>query len=144
MAWGCLLLFYKNYIVYQTVYMFVWSELEVAIKSPSFVTLYLIVSEIAKCIVWGCLSLFYKNYIVYRMFLWSEFEVAITSPSFVAVTHSHNNQLRWNSVGTYCSMNYYNVYCYYCGVFTEKTVHTKFNLDWLLCECVTWPSTSLS
>ena len=24
--WGCLLLFYKNYIVYQIVYMFLWSE----------------------------------------------------------------------------------------------------------------------
>ena len=29
---------------------------------------------------------------------------------------------------------YYNVYCYYCGVFIEKYVHTKFRLDWLLCE----------
>ena len=75
MAWGCLLLFYKNYIVYQIVYMFVWSELEVAITSPSFVALYLMVSEIAKYIAWGCFLLFYKNYIVYRivyMFLWSE------------------------------------------------------------------------
>ena len=24
--------------------------------------------------------------------------------------------------------------CYYCGVFIEKDVHTKFRLDWLLCE----------
>ena len=61
--------------------------------SPSFVTLHLLVSEIAKCIAGGCLLLFYKNYIVY-----------------------------------------YNVYCYYCGVFTEKYVYTKFLLDWLLCE----------
>ena len=44
------MLFYKNYIVYQNVYMFVLSELEVAITSPSFVALYLMVSEIAKCI----------------------------------------------------------------------------------------------
>ena len=29
---------------------------------------------------------------------------------------------------------YYNVYCCYCGVFTEKYVHTEFHLDWLLCE----------
>ena len=42
-----LLLFYKNYIVY---HMFLWSELQVAIMSPSFVTLHLLVSEIAKCI----------------------------------------------------------------------------------------------
>ena len=34
---------------------------------------------------------------------------------------------------------YYNVYCYYCGVFIEKHTHTKFNLHWLLCERVTWP-----
>ena len=61
--------------------------------SPSYVTLYLLFSEIAKCIAWGCLMLFYKNYIVY-----------------------------------------YNVYCYYCGVFIEKYVHTKFHLDWLLYE----------
>ena len=33
------MLFYKNYIVYQNVYMFVLSELEVAITSPSFVAL---------------------------------------------------------------------------------------------------------
>ena len=50
MAWGCLMLFYKNYIVYQNVYMFVLSELEVAITSPSFVALNLMVSEIAKYI----------------------------------------------------------------------------------------------
>ena len=49
------MLFYKNYIVYQNVYMFVLSELEVAITSPSFVTLYLMVSEIAKL---HCLRLF--------------------------------------------------------------------------------------
>ena len=69
------MLFYKNYIVYQLVYMFVWLGLEVAITSPSFVALYLMVSEIAKYIAWGCLLLFYKNYIVYQivyMFLWSE------------------------------------------------------------------------
>ena len=35
---------------YQNVYMFVLSELEVAITSPSFIALYLMVSEIAKCI----------------------------------------------------------------------------------------------
>ena len=56
---------YKNYIV--IFYVFVWSELEVAITSPSFVTLYLMVSEIAKYIAWGCLLLFYENYIVYRI-----------------------------------------------------------------------------
>ena len=61
--------------------------------SASFVTLHLLVSEMAKCIACGCLLLFYKNYIVY-----------------------------------------YNVYCCYCGVFTEKYVHTEFHLDWLLCE----------
>ena len=27
-----------------------------------------------------------------------------------------------------------NVYCNYCGVITEKNVHTKFRLDWLLSE----------
>ena len=44
------MLFYKNYIVYPNVYMFILSELEVAITSPSFVALYLMVFEIAKCI----------------------------------------------------------------------------------------------
>ena len=29
---------------------------------------------------------------------------------------------------------YYNVYCYYCGGFTEKYVYTKFHLEWLLGE----------
>ena len=27
---------------------------------------------------------------------------------------------------------YYNVYCYFCGVFIEKNEYTKFHLDWLL------------
>ena len=45
-AWGCLLFFYKKYIVFQIVYMFLWSELEVAFTSPSFVTLHFLVSEI--------------------------------------------------------------------------------------------------
>ena len=27
---------------------------------------------------------------------------------------------------------YYNVYCYYCGVFIETYVYAKFRLDWLL------------
>ena len=45
--------------------MFVLSELEVAITSPSFVALNLMVSEIAKYIAGGSLLLFYKNYIVY-------------------------------------------------------------------------------
>ena len=53
----------------------------------SFVTLHLLVSEIAKCIARGCLLLFYKNYIVY-----------------------------------------YNVYCYYCGVFIETYVYPSFAL----------------
>ena len=55
--------------------MFAWSELEIAITSPSFVALYFMVSEIGKYVAWGYLLLFYKNYIVYRivyMFLWSE------------------------------------------------------------------------
>ena len=39
------MLFYKNYIVYQNVYMFVLSEVEVAITSPNFVALYLRVSD---------------------------------------------------------------------------------------------------
>ena len=39
---------------------------------------------------------------------------------------------------------YYNVYCYYCGVFIEMYVYAKFRLDWLLREQVTWPSMSLS
>ena len=83
--------------------MFVWSQLEVSITSPSFVALHLLDSEIAKCIAWGSLLLFYKNYIVY-----------------------------------------YNVYCYYCGVFIEKHVYAKFHLDWLLREWVTWSSMPLS
>ena len=28
----------------------------------------------------------------------------------------------------------HNVYCCYCGVFTEMYVYTEFHLDWLLCE----------
>ena len=27
---------------------------------------------------------------------------------------------------------YYTVYCYYCGVFIEKHVYTKFRLGWIL------------
>ena len=41
------MLFYKNYIVYQNVYMFILSELEVAITSPSFVALYLMVHPVS-------------------------------------------------------------------------------------------------
>ena len=29
---------------------------------------------------------------------------------------------------------YYNVYCYYCGVFIEQYVRTEFHLNWLLCD----------
>ena len=36
--------------------MFVWSEIEVSITSPSFVTLHLLVSEIAECIVYCCFT----------------------------------------------------------------------------------------
>ena len=36
---------------------------------------------------------------------------------------------------------FYNIYCNYCGVFTEKYVYTKFRLDRLLCD---WPYMSLS
>ena len=52
--------------------------------SPSFVTLHLLVSEIAKCIARGCLLLFYKNYIVYyccycgvftEMYVYTEFHL---------------------------------------------------------------------
>ena len=42
----------------------------------------------------------------------------------------------------YCCLHvYYNVYSYDCGVLI---VYTKFCLDWLLHEQVTWPSMSLS
>ena len=83
--------------------MFVRLELLVAIMSQSFITLHLLVFEIAKCIAWGRLLLLYKNYIVY-----------------------------------------YNVYSYYYAVFIENYVCTKFRLDWLLCQWVTWQSMSLS
>ena len=43
--------------------MFLWSELEVSVTSPSVVALHSLVSEIVNCI--ACLLLFYKNYIVY-------------------------------------------------------------------------------
>ena len=59
-----LLLFYKNCNVYRIVYMFVSAELLVSIASQSFFSLYLRVSEIAKCIACGYL---YKNYNVYRI-----------------------------------------------------------------------------
>ena len=39
-----------NYIAYPIVYMFLCSELEVSIISPSFVALHFLVSEIAKYI----------------------------------------------------------------------------------------------
>ena len=42
--------------------MFLLSDLEVSLTSTSFITLHLLVSDIAKCIG---LSLFYKNCIVY-------------------------------------------------------------------------------
>ena len=43
-------------------------------------------------------------------------------------------------IGMYCLrifknyIVYYNVYSYYCGVFIENYVYTKFHLDWLLCQ----------
>ena len=54
------------------VYMFVLSELEVTITSPSFVTL---VSNA---------NVFYKNYLVYQI-VRSELVVAVTSPSLVTL-----------------------------------------------------------
>ena len=56
MASGCLLLFYKNYNVYQIVYIF---ELEISITSPSFVALHLLVYEIARCIARGCFTIMF-------------------------------------------------------------------------------------
>ena len=47
------------------------------------------------------------------------------SPSFVTL-----HLLVSEIAAVYC----YNVYCCYCGVFTEMYVHTEFHLDWLLCE----------
>ena len=147
-----LLLFYKNYIVYQIVYMLVWSELEVAITSPSFVTVYLMVSEIVKYIAWGCFLLFYKNYIVYRivyMFVWSQLLFAITSPSFVTL-HLPVSEIAiciaWGYLLLFYKnyIVYYNVYCNNCSVFTEKYAYTEFRLDWLLYVWVTWPFMSLS
>ena len=41
---------------------------EVSIMSPSFVTLHLLVSEIAKCIAWGCLLLFTRTTLFTTMF----------------------------------------------------------------------------
>ena len=49
----------------------------------------------------------------------------------------HVTQFRYSTPEIAKCINYivyYNVYCYNCGVFTEKNVHTKFRLDWLLCE----------
>ena len=74
--------------------MFVRSELEVRITSQSFVTLHLLVSEIAN---------------------------VLPEPVYCCFTRT-----------------IFNVYCYDCGVFID--VYTKFRLDWLLRERVTWPS----
>ena len=59
------MLFYKNYIVYQIVYICMIRVRDLSYFIQSFVVLRPLVSEIAKCIAWGCLLLFYKNYIVY-------------------------------------------------------------------------------
>ena len=50
MARGCLLFFYKNYNVYQIVYMLVSLESLVSITSPSFVYLHLHVFMIRYCL----------------------------------------------------------------------------------------------
>ena len=62
--------------------MFARPKLEVAITSPSFVTLYFLASEIAQYIARGCLLLFYKNYIVYYNVLLS-FLKTMCIPIFV-------------------------------------------------------------
>ena len=36
------------------------------------------------------------------------------------------------------------LHCYDCCVFIEKYVYTRFHLDWLLHERVTWASMPLS
>ena len=60
---------------YWIVYICIWSKRQVAITSPSFFDLHLLVSEIAKCIAWGCMlyccftrtTLFTATFRVYSM-----------------------------------------------------------------------------
>ena len=66
-------------------YMFVWSELEVAITSPSFVALHFLVSVIAKCIAWGCLLFIYKKYIGLLLIIVVHSLKSICIPSFVLI-----------------------------------------------------------
>ena len=73
------------------------------------------------------------------MCVWAEFEVSITSPSFVTLHHLVSEIAKCIARGCLLLFYknyivYYNVYCYYCGVFIEKYVCTKLRLDWLLCE----------
>ena len=74
---------------------------------------------------------------------WSELVVSVTSPSVVALlllVSEIAKCIAWGCLLFYKNyIVYYNVYCYYCGMFIEKYVYTKFHRNWLLCEWVTWP-----
>ena len=75
----------------------------VGITSQSFVTLHLLVSEIANVLPEAVYCCFTRTTVFTKMFTVND-----------------------------------------CGVFIEKYVYTKFRLDWLLRERVTWPSMPLS
>ena len=62
---------------------------------------------------------------------------AITSPSFVALLLQVSEIAKCIARGCLSLFYknyiiYYTVYGYYCGVFIEKYVCTKFHLNWLL------------
>ena len=65
MPWGCLLLFYRNYIVYQSClhvcFIMIYRHITKFCCSKPFSS-----GMLFKCIAWGCLLLFHKNYIVYH------------------------------------------------------------------------------
>ena len=60
---------YKNYIVYRIVYLFVCSELEVGITSQSFVTVHLLVSEIANVLPEAVYCCFTRTTLFTTMFI---------------------------------------------------------------------------
>ena len=65
---------------------------------------------------------------------------SITSPRFVALHRLVAEIAKCYSLRLFFYYKNYivynNVYCYYCSVFIEKCVYTKFRLHWLLCPSI--------
>ena len=95
---------------------------------------------VTKKLIWPVLSvciLLLLHIAVMTVYMRSGSEVVITSPRFVTLHRLVSKIAKCTGYLFYKNYIFYNnVYCYYCSVFIEKYVYTKFRLHWLLCPSI--------